>query len=234
MITKREKKLLLYAVGILSVVLVYFFIVSPGAEKRTELKNTGEALEAELEAVKEHAELQTYYEQETAVMQAEIDRVLAEFPARITEETTIMYAAMLEDDSDIYIPSISIGNSNLIYTLGQESGEVAGTGVDLYGTPVVYTFTVSYDDMKQVIRTIQEDENQRNVETITLSYESGTGMLIGTMTVNMYAATGTDAVYQAPQVAPMPMGTDNIFGTVSNAGGEDEVDTDENESGDDE
>lgn len=224
MITRKEKKMLLYAAGGLSLVLVYFFIVAPGKEERMELKNTSEALEAELAQVKAYADEQAYYEEETAVMQEEIDAVLAQFPSWITEETAIMYADMLENDTDIYIPNISIGNSNYLYTLGEDSGETAENGVSLYGTSVVYTFTVPYDDMKKVVRTIQEDEERRNVETITLSYESGSGELVGNMTVNMYAVTGTGKEYVAPNVPSMMLGTDNIFGTVSALGNGDDAD----------
>lgn len=218
MITKREKKMLLYAAGILSVVLVYAFVVSPGREKRAELKNEAVALEAELEQAEQHAKMQEYYEQETAVMQTQIDEVLATFPADIKEETAIMYADMLENKSEIHIPGISIGAGNLLYTLGQDSGENANGGVSLYGTQIAYSFTVPYEDMKQVIRTIQEDEEQRNVEMITLSYEAGSGELAGSMTVNMYSVTGTDKPYIAPDVPAMSLGTENIFGTVEHAG----------------
>lgn len=215
MITRKEKKMLLYAAGILGLVSAYFFIAAPAKDERTELKNTREALATELAQVKEYADNRQYYERETAAMQGEMDAVLAQFPSWIAEETTIMYADMLEDGTDIYIPNISIGNSNYLYTLGQNSGETAGNGISLYGTQVVYTFTVPYDDMKEVVRTIQEDKERRDVETITLSYESGSGELVGNMTVNMYAVTGTGKEYVAPAVPSMMLGTDNIFGTVS-------------------
>lgn len=214
MITQKEKKVLLYVAGILSIVLAYVLVVAPGNEKRAELKAESEALMAELEQAEQHAEMQEYYEQETVTMQTRIDEVLAEFPADIKEETAIMYADMLENKSDIHIPSISIGANNLLYTLGQDSGETANGGVSLYGTQVGYSFTVPYDDMKQVVRTIQEDKEQRNVETITLSYEAGSGELVGSMTVNMYSVVGTDKSYAAPSVPSMSLGTDNIFGTV--------------------
>lgn len=227
MITKRDKKMLLYAAGILSVVLVYVFVVSPGQDKRAELKSEAAALEAELEQAEQHVKMQEYYEQETAVMQAQIDEVLAAFPADIKEETAIMYADMLENKSDIHIPGISVGAENLLYTLGQDSGENVNGGVSLYGTQIAYSFTVPYEDMKQVIRTIQEDEEQRNVETITLSYEAGSGELAGSMTVNMYSVTGTDKPYIAPDVPPMSLGTENIFGTVEHTGEADYVQEDD-------
>lgn len=214
MITQREKKVLLYAAGILSIVFAYVLVVAPGKAKRAELKSEGAALAAELEQAEQHADMQEYYEQETVTMQTRIDEVLAEFPADIKEETAIMYADMLENKWDIYIPGISIGANNLLYTLGQDSGETANSGVSLYGTQIAYSFTVPYDDMKQVIRTIQEDEEQRNIETITLSYEAGSGELVGSMTVNMYSVVGTDKMYETPSVPSMSLGTDNIFGTV--------------------
>lgn len=218
MITKREKKMLLYVAGILSVVLTYTLVVLPGREKRAELKNEAAELEAELEQAEQHAKMQEYYEQETAAMQIQVDEVLAAFPADIKEETAIMYADMLENKSDIHIPGISIGAGNLLYTLGQDSGENVNDGVSLYGTQITYSFTVPYEDMKQVIQTIQEEEAQRNIETITLSYEAGSGELAGSMTVNMYFVTGTDKAYAAPDVPAMSLGTENIFGTVEPSG----------------
>lgn len=231
MITKREKKMLLYTAGIASLVLVHFVIVSPGREERAALRSEGERLAAELESARNQKEMQEYYIQETDAMQEEMDAVLGQYPAEITEEMTIMYADMLEEETDTYIPNISIGNSNYIYTLGQESGMTAENGISLYGTPVVYTFTCSYDDMKKIVRTIQEDEERRNVEELTLSYESGTGMLVGNMTVNMYALAGAGREYEPFVVPSMPLGTDNIFGTLtSQVGG----DADESEEADEE
>lgn len=234
MITKREKKMLLYTAGIASLVLVHFVVMLPGKEERAALRSEGESLEAELESARDKKEMQAYYEQETDAMQTEINAVLEQFPAEITEETAIVYAGILEEETDTYIPNISIGNSNFIYTLGQESDGGTGSGISLYKTPVVYTFTCSYDDMKKMVRIIQEDEEQRNVEEITLSYESGTGMLVGNMTVNMFAVTGTGKAYETPGVPSMLLGTDNIFGTVTSqsGGGEDEAEeADESDAG---
>lgn len=219
MITNKEKKTLFYAAGVLSVALVYFMNAVPSAEERDALKVDNEELEAELVQLRGYAEQRDYYENETKTMQAEIDKVLSEFPAGITEETTIMYADMLETETDMHIPNISIGNSNILYTL--QGGEGDANTVSLYGTPVVYTFTVSYDDMKEAVGIIQRDEDKRNVETITLSYESGSGMLVGNMTVNMYAVSREGVQYQAPEVPFMSLGTNNIFGTVV-TGGSDE------------
>lgn len=223
MITKKDKKVLLYGAGVASVALAYFLVVAPGSETRAELKAMNEALAVELEQVREHATKQDFYAQETAVMQTQIDEVLAQFPADIKEETTIMYANMLETESDIYIPNISIGSNNHLYTLGQDAGQTAADGISLYGTPVVYTFTAPYDDMKEVVDTIFDDEEQRNIESITLSYETGSGELVGNMTVNMYSVTGTDKMYVAPSVPPMPLGTDNIFGTLSSIRDDDDA-----------
>lgn len=220
MITNKDKKTLFYAAGILSVVVVYFMNAVPAAEEREALKASNEALEAELVQLRSYAEQRDYYEKETKTMQAEIDKVLSEFPAGITEETTIMYADMLETETDMHVPNISIGNSNMIYTL--QGGEGDANAVSMYATPVVYTFTVSYDDMKEAIGIIQNDEDKRNVETITLSYESGSGMLVGNMTVNMYAVPREGEQYKAPEVPPMSLGTDNIFGTVTTGGSDEE------------
>lgn len=222
MISNKDKRTLFYAAGVVSLVLVYFLSAAPAKEERDALELQQTELEAELTRLRAYADMQEQYERETKEMQQEIDAVLAEFPAGITEETTIMYADMLETDTKINIPAISIGNSNVLYSLDQSETVASENAFTLYGTPVVYTFTVSYADMKEVVNTIGKDEEKRNVETITLSYESGSGMLVGNMTVNMYAVTREGAQYREPEVPFMSLGTDNIFGTVI-TGGSDEA-----------
>lgn len=220
MISNKDKRTLFYAAGALSLILVYFLSAAPAKEEREALELQQTELEEELTRLRSYADMQEQYERETKEMQQEIDAVLAEFPAGITEETTIMYADMLETDTKINIPTISIGNNSVLYSLGQSETVTPENAFTLYGTPVVYTFTVSYADMKEVVNTIRKDEEKRNVETITLSYESGSGMLVGNMTVNMYAVTREGAQYQEPEVPFMSLGTDNIFGTVITGGGD--------------
>lgn len=208
-ISKKDAKLLLYTGGILTLVLVYVLVFLPGYEKNAALKIENEQLRQEVERRKTLEEQKQVYREETATMQGQIKETLRTFPAGITEETVVTYADELERQSDMEIAGISIGTTNQLYELGQ--------GVFLNGNQVVYTFTVSYDDFKKNVETIQRDEENRNVEHVILSFDSASGKLVGSMTVNLYSVQGTDKVYGAPEVPGMSLGVPNIFGSADSS-----------------
>lgn len=206
-ISNKDKKLLLYTGGILTLLLVYVWFFKPTQEANEALREENRQLETELAVRQEHEAMKDHYLGETSDMKAEIETTLDAFPAAVKEENVIMYADELEDASDIEIANISIGSSNQLYTLGQDKY--------LYDTQVGYTFTASYDDWKKVVDFIQKHDEKRNVENVVLSFDSGSARLIGSMNVNFYSMTGTEKVYEKPQVPNMPHGNDNIFGTLS-------------------
>lgn len=234
-ISKKDLKLLLYVGGILAIVLVYFNIFSPTLENNKILVQENIELQAQVERLEELDKNKEVYLEETADMRSEIAEIYSIFPADIKEETTIMYANMLEGISDLEVSAIGISSRNQLYamlegntqagtadttdagtvaeTAGQHAGEPRAA---LYDRQVTYTFTVSYEGFKKVVRRIQEETEKRNVENVTLSFDSSTGRLVGSMLVNMYAMDGSEIekVYVEPEVPPMPLGTDNIFGTI--------------------
>lgn len=233
-ISKKDLKLLLYVGGILAIVLVYFNIFSPTLKNNKILVQENIELQAQVERLEELDKNKEVYLEETADMRSEIAEIYSIFPADIKEETTIMYADMLEGISDLEVSSIGISSRNQLYVMAgrnaqadtvdtTDAGTLAETGQNagepraaLYDRQVTYAFTVSYEDFKKTVQRIQEDKEKRNVENVTLSFDPSTGRLVGSMLVNMYAIDGTEIekVYMEPEVPPMPLGTDNIFGTI--------------------
>lgn len=217
-ISKKDQKLLLYTFGIITLLLVYVLIFLPATEKISAQKQQGEQLEQELAAREAHAENQTDYETKTKAMQTEMDAMLSVFPADVRTEDILLYADVLEQKSDMKIANISIAEEMQKYSFGKNK--------QLKGTQAVYTFTVSYDDLKRMVKEIQNCEDKRNVENLILSFDSASGKIIGSMNVNFYFLLGTDKEYESPASTGARYGTDNIFGTVKS---NHSVEDDENE-----
>lgn len=214
-ISKRDQKLLLYSGGILTLLLVFFLVYQPTVESNDALKAENAQLEIELTNRLEHEAKKEEYRADTEEMRGKITETLSCFPAAVKEEDIILYANELEKSSGMKISDINIGASNQVYALSQEKY--------LFATQVGYTFTAPYQDFKKVVKTIQDQEEQRNVENVILSFDAATGKLVGSMTVNFYSMTGTETVYQIPSTGNVPHGTSNIFGTVSSMTGTDSV-----------
>lgn len=210
-INAKDKKLLLYAIGILPLVVVYFLVFIPFRENNDIRKKEIEELSQELKLRESWEKNQETYREETMRMQGEITQTLLAFPEHVLPEDVIVYAKQLEQLSDMNIVGIDIGTAEQVYQLGEEDG----TGAYLTKIPVVYTFTASYDDLKRSIRTIQSEEEKRGVEQVILSFDSNSGKIVGSMNVTMFSVQGGGTAYEEPEISGIPSGVSNIFGTTT-------------------
>lgn len=210
-INAKDKKLLLYVIGILPLALVYFLMFVPFRENNDTRKKEIEELTQELKLRESWEKNQETYREETRRMQGEITQTLLAFPEHVLPEDVIVYAKQLEQLSDMNIVGIDIGTADQLYQLGEEDG----TGTYLTKIPVVYTFTASYDDLKRSIRTIQSEDEKRGVEQVILSFDSNSGKIVGSMNVTMFSVQGGGTAYEEPEISGIPSGVSNIFGTTT-------------------
>lgn len=96
----------------------------------------------------------------------------------------------------------------------QDEATVTLPYISLFDTAVVYDFTTGYSDCKSVFAMILACADKRNVSSISLAYDTETGLLNGNMNVNMFYMTGSDKTYEEPDAGIIVHGKDNLFGTV--------------------
>lgn len=88
------------------------------------------------------------------------------------------------------------------------------SGIHMFKNTIDSGFDVTYSGLKDVLDYINGLGTRKNVSALSLSFNSGTGNLAGTMTLNQYYLTGTEGVYTPVNIPAMMIGLDNIFGTV--------------------
>lgn len=206
-ISNRDKGLLLGFLGVLIAVACYWFVYDPATLRHQEL-------EAELAKLKAHeAELQElvdnydFYEEQIVVLTQRRDELVERFPAEVKPENEIMYAVELEDLLEVQFSALNYGAPIEIVPATNNAGLYA------YNTPLVGNYTATYQGLKDIILHTAEQNDRMVVDSVTAAYDGITGNLIGNVTINMYAVSGTEKIYQAPYVPAMNMGIDNIFGT---------------------
>lgn len=74
-------------------------------------------------------------------------------------------------------------------------------------------FQISEADFIKLVEYIDNYSERVSIDSTSLSYDSTTGELTGSMTINRYALTGTGKVYNGPDIGNISIGTDNLFGT---------------------
>lgn len=98
----------------------------------------------------------------------------------------------------------------------EEAPAVASSlpNVALYGTPVTISFVASYNSVKELLKTMNEDEMRKSIDSVTLSFDGESGDLSGSLAFKMYSITGTDKVYEVPKIDGVQFGTNNIFNSA--------------------
>lgn len=86
----------------------------------------------------------------------------------------------------------------------------------LYNRKATFNYGVSYEGLKRSIQHIVDQPNRMGIETLTVTYDDNTGLLIGSTTLNMYLAPyQVGKEYIQPDFSSVLLGTDNIFGTIT-------------------
>lgn len=207
-IPKSIQKILLYVIGILMMLIVYVAVY-----QRTQLSNQDTKLritqleteESQLKAMKDNQKKNL---KEIEVMTKEIKGILKEFPANVKEEDAILYATEIEESSQIKISDMTFTQRNLVFA-GEKSE------YSLYTTPVEYQFLSGYGDLKTMVDRFVSGEQVRNIQQITLTYDTETGLLRGTMLGNHYSVEGEQQKYQPKDNEQISIGNQNVFGTAN-------------------
>ena len=206
-IPQKLERILLYAGGILMVLLVYVFVFQNLQLKNQDLGIKVSKLQTEHTQLLDMKNNQKAHASDTKEMQGQIDKLLKKYPADAKEEDAIMFAKNLEDKNEIYVSDISFAGKNLVKQ-GESSGYV------MYATPVEYTYESGYTDLKKTVSAILKAGDKKNVENITIAYDTETGKLQGTMTVNEFSLQGDDREYDPTNIKDVETGNQNPFATA--------------------
>ena len=128
-IPQKLERILLYAGGILMVLLVYVFVFQNLQLKNQDLGIKVSKLQTEHTQLLDMKNNQKAHASDTKEMQGQIDKLLKKYPADAKEEDAIMFAKNLEDKNEIHVSDISFAGKNLVKQ-GESSGYV------MYATPV--------------------------------------------------------------------------------------------------
>ncbi|MCM1102748.1 MAG: hypothetical protein NC409_01480 [Clostridium sp.] len=237
-VTKQQVNVLIMVLGVVIIALTYFYGVKKLDEKTEMLEIENSQLRAEIETLQQLQLKQNSYISDTEMMKGLCEAIVEVFPSRILNEDEIMYAVSLENQVGCYfsyvgtpetqnieIPlnereNILANVTDLTGAIEQNSGLVneeeifSAQGIMLANSASMNNFTCTYDQFKQLVKLIRENEDMRSIDEINLAYDNTTGSLTGSMTINYYSMIGTDRQYEQPPTGVAGYGVDCIFGAV--------------------
>jgi len=240
-LSKKDKCLLIGVAGVLFLVIIWFYVVSPLKEKTAVLETENVALKSKSEMYLAINANLSRYEQEIDDMKSEIAAISAAYPVQISRQDEIMFLANMENTyyTDLAVENITMSVVEEVYAetpadtaqVTAEAADEAATAdataeeqvvvpeIHLYRQPVNYTFRCTYKGVKDMLNYLFTQTNKKGVEGLSLAFDSETGNLRGSLDLNQFYMIGIDKDYQAIPIPAIPKGVDDVFHTVNGAEG---------------
>ena len=226
--SKKGIEALVILLGILIVVVTYFFGFMKLQEKTRTLEFEKIPLKAKADAYEYLFNNAKEYQTQAATMKADKEALMNNFLYNINSTDRIIYTSTMEGKvGNLVINYLNMGDPTAEYfTASPETNpilvaggitapDVADDGVAMYTYPMDFGFEVTYDGFKQLVAYLNTIGGSKHIESLTLAFNSSTGILSGAMSVNQYVLSGTGKDYVPLEIPYVPTSLDNIFGTVN-------------------
>lgn len=217
-ISDRDKKLIMFLVAVVIVILAYMFGYQKFYEKTTEYQNEASRLHTIQRDLIEKTQNRAKYEADTAEYKKVYNSVFANYSSSINQDDALEFLNRVEKITGAWIKGVTFSEATNIYNFGQvRSSNPSAGGTAVYNTDYKgwkTTLTLSYEaeyaQWKQMINYINNYYSKNAIESMSMSYNVEDGSVTGTISVASYAVTGSDRKYVSPTFS-LPVGTDNIF-----------------------
>ncbi len=212
-LSNSDKRLLFLAGAVLILVAAYFLVFSTCNTKASEIESENETLQAQLTELQNMAARVTTVQAETEEMNAEREAIIATYPAGVTVESSIKRILGYEETTGVLFSDVSFNLGNAIEASssdGEETGGVYG-----YYASLTLRYEAGYDQIKDLLNHVLSEEERTTISSISMSYNSDSSTISGTMVINLYYMVGTDTEYEAPVFDGISLGVDNLFGATN-------------------
>lgn len=216
-LSAKDKKLILIFGALALFLALYFAVYMPFTDKTEALEAEIAKKEPRLEQLETYQQNLALYEKSIKEDKAALEQLSVHYPNAVRPEDKIMYAVDLEKDVGLAISAVSFAEPALYAEFpgvrpqpdGYETLSLAGwqSGMSL-------SCNLSYPELKNVIAYIYDTTYSTALDAVSVSYDSSTGNLTGTMNLSKFYVTGLDDTYRETDAGDIPLGQPNPFRTL--------------------
>ncbi len=208
----KQIRLLLLLIIAVIVFVAFRFGYQPYSTKAEDLKAESKDYIAKISILNGKILRRDVFDEGIATSAEKCFEILKKYGGGNTPEKSIMFVHALENEAEMEISTVTFGtDTNLYYT--NKLASTTGLGIYLFKQPLTISYRTSYEGYKKAMDFINQYPERMNVESVTASYETLTGQLTGTMTINLFSVIGGENEYVEPGTGVTDFGTGNIFGT---------------------
>jgi hypothetical protein len=217
-ISKRDTKMLLILFGIVIFVLCYFLIYLSYTDENNFLIEDIEDAEFEFMQLKAVEGRVAEYEEAIAASEEFILAAQSGYPADVRAADLIMYAVELQENVGIATGGITfIQPVDVMTVRGLEAnanGTLSFIQRNAYRTGINMSVSLTYQQLKDLVDYVYNVSAKASVNSISVSYNSSTGLLYGNVVIHKNFLSSEDSEYVAAQIPDMRTGLPNPFGVA--------------------
>lgn len=245
-LSKKDQCLLVGLLGAVFLFISWYFVFTPLQEKTAVLETENVTLKAKADLYESINANLPKYEEGIEKYEKQITEIGNRYPAHISREDEIMFLANMENvyNNDLAVENITM--SAVVEVVVENAAapaeaattdatatdaaatdaattvqepEIVAPELHMFRQPVNYSFRCTYKGAKDMIRYLFTQNNKKEIEGMSLAFDSETGNLMGTIDLNQYYMLGLEKEYQAIPTPTVLKGVNDVFHTVNgNAG----------------
>lgn len=223
-LSKRDIKLLLCLLGIAVFLALYLGVYNRYVEKSEKIRTEIEALKPELRQLQEYDSAKAAYTRDIEDARAVMNGLSPRYPNDVRAEDKIMFVADLEREVGLRVSAASFTDPLLLLDFPgvaeEDGGAYSIVPLSAYSSGISLSCTMTYPQLKKALTYIYGLGPMHSVGSVSVSFDGATGELYGSMNIDKYYITGADGAYYPTRVPSCPLGTDNIFGSITAASAE--------------
>ena len=217
-ISKRDQRLLLILLGLAVFLFTYLSICKSYDAKKDSVQTQIDSLSPRLSELQGYYANLSAYQDGISQIEDSVSTELSKFPADVRSEDLIMYSNELEQALGIKVQSINIVPPELISQFNIPKKTDDGfklVPVAAMRTGINIECSLNYEQYKKLIDYIYSTKERTTLKSISVTYNSGSGGLTGSVSLEKYFVSSADYAYEKTDIPSVETGVSDPFGTLS-------------------
>lgn len=212
-INSKQLRVIVVVLALLIAFIGYEIGTIQFIDKTGAVEEENAVLEVQYNELLNKVSMQNSYDTTIKECEETMNDIKGKYGPGVTPMSSIRFSIDMEKYAQVFFSNIGFGSSTNIFS-STEVPSADGTGVYVYNNPLTISYRSSYQGLKDMMDFINSQPERMNVESISASFDSESGNLMGQMIINQYSMIGTDRIYIHPTFYDVLIGTSNIFGTL--------------------
>lgn len=226
-ISESDKKLLVVFLAICILAASYFFVFDKGMTKAQEIETENEQKEQKVLQLQSKIARENEIRKETEELKEKQEQIKNKYPIDVTEEKVMSIIRDIEKKMDFKVSQITFIKGNSLteqqQTQATESAEASeSSSTDAASKESMMTgkymsatvsYKASYRGLKMINQYVNKNSDRITIPAVSAAFDSETGKLSGTLTMNFYYLPVDGKEYEEPEVSGVTDGVKNIFGS---------------------